>query len=193
MGSMGNMSMQLVAKNADELASGSGNAKTTWMFYYQLPDNHRMNPSNSNNAEGTGSIGGWDKSEMKQYVLETVVPNLPQVIRDNVKTVKKYTRIYNTSGNAVNDVMTEETFWLPSRHEMFDGTTEYYETKGPRYSEAFPDNESRKKSKVGATSASWWWLRSAYSNITFYIVYSDGSNGSSNANNSYGVVLGFCI
>ena len=193
MGTMGNMSIQLIAKSADELADGSGNAHTTWLMYYALPDSHRMNPANNNNAEGTGSIGGWDKSEMKQYVLDTVVPNLPSEIRNAVKTVKKYTRIYNTSGSAQNDVMTEETFWLPSRHEMFDGTSSSYETKGPRYSEAFPDNASRVKSKVGASSASWWWLRSAYDYNSFNYVGSDGSNPNYSAYNSGAVVLGFCI
>ena len=193
MGTMGNMSIQLIAKSADPLADGSGNANTTWLMYYQLPTNHRMNPANNNNAEGTGTIGGWDKSEMKQYILETIVPNLPAEIRNNVKTVKKYTRIFNTSATAVNDVETSETFWLPSRHEMFDGTTQYYETQGPRYSEAFPDNASRVKSKVGASSASWWWLRSASNSTGFTSVYSDGSISGTNAYLEGGVVVGFCI
>ena len=192
MGTMGNMSIQLVAKNADPLASGSGNANTTWLMYYQLPTSHRMNPAKDGNTEGTGAIGGWDKSEMKQYVLDSVVPNLPADIRNKVKTVKKYSRIYNTAGSAENDVETSETFWLASRREMF-GAISNAETKGPIYSDAFPDNASRIKSKVGASSASWWWLRSANGSNYFYTVSSDGSDISSYAHGEGGVVVGFCI
>lgn len=196
MGTMGNMSImsiQLIAKSADELADGSGNAHTTWLMYYALPDSHRMNPANSNNAEGTGTIGGWDKSEMKQYVLDTVVPNLPEEIRNKVKTVKKYTRIYNTSGSAENDVMTEETFWLASCREMFGAISNAAETQGPIYSEAFPDNASRVKSKVGAPSASWWWLRSVGNRYTFFMVRNNGSDNTMYTYDSGDVVLGFCI
>ena len=196
MGTMGNMSIQLVAKNADPLASGSGNANTTWLMYYALPDSHRMNPGREGSSgaytEGTGTIGGWDKSEMKQYILDTVVPNLPAEIRNAVKAVTKYTRIYNTAGTAVNDVATEETFWLASRREVF-GAISGAETQGPIYSEAFPDNASCVKSKVGASSASWWWLRSAYSSEYFRNVNSDGSSSTNYASSSGAVVLGFCI
>ena len=196
MGTMGNMSIQLVAKNADPLASGSGNANTTWLMYYELPDNHRMNPnlegSSGTYAEGTGSIGGWDKSEMKQYILDTVVPNLPAEIRNAVKAVTKYTQTYNTAGRAVNDVATEETFWLASRREMF-GAIYMAETQGPIYSEAFPDNASRVKSKVGASSASEWWLRSAGAINLFTMVKTDGPYDGITARTSGGVVLGFCI
>lgn len=192
MGTMGYMSIQLVAKKADALADGSGNANTTWLMYYQLPAVHMMNPQNNNNAEGTGSIGGWDKSEMKQYVLETIVPNLPVEIRNNVKTVKKYTRIFNTSAAAVNDVETSETFWLASIREMF-GEISNAETNGPIYSDAFPDKASRIKRKVGASSASSWWLRSANSSNRFYNISSSGGNDYNTANIVLGVVVGFCI
>ena len=197
LGTEGTVNMQIVAFDADELADDTGYAPITWISKELLATSHRMNPKRSgssrNYTEGTGTIGGWDKSEMKQYVLDTVVPNLPSEIRNAVKTVKKYTRIYNTSGSAQNDVMTEETFWLPSRHEMFDGTASSYETKGPRYSEAFPDNASRMKYKVGASSASWWWLRSAMYDYGFNTVNSGGSDGNFSANISGTVVLGFCI
>lgn len=103
----------------------------------------------------------------------------------------KYTRIYNTAGTAVNDVATEETFWLASCREMF-GAIANAETQGPIYSEAFPDNASRVKSNVGASSASWWWLRSAYNYSGFNNVRSDGSYDYYGANSSGAVVLGFC-
>lgn len=193
LGTEGTVNMQIIAFDADELADGTGYAPITWISKELLATSHRMNPARSEYNEGTGSIGGWDKSEMKQYLLNTVAPIVPAEIRNSVKSVKKYTRIFNTAGKAVNDVETDETFWLPSRHEMFDGTTEYYETKGPRYSEAFPDNASRVKSKVGASSASWWWLRSANSSRYFNYVNSDGSTTSRYADSSGAIALGFCI
>lgn len=196
LGTEGVVHMQIVGIDVDDLADGSGKAPLTFISKELLKTSHRMNPARTPSSapydEGTGAIGGWDKSEMKQYILGTVVPNLPEVIRNNVKTVKKYTRIFNTAGTAVNDVETDETFWLASRREML-GTVGNAETKGPIYSEVFPDNASRIKEKVGATSSVSWWLRSAGNTGKFYYVYTDGSGSSNSVTNSYGVSLGFCL
>jgi len=196
LGTEGIVHMQIVGIDADDLADGSGKAPLTFISKELLETKHRMNPERTPSFapynEGTGTIGGWDKSEMKQYILDTVVSNLPEVIRNNVKTVKKYTRIFNTAGSAVNDVETDEIFWLASRREMF-GAISNAETKGPIYSEAFPDNDSRIKMGVGATSARLWWLRSAANNTYFNYVASNGSLNYTGASNSYGVVLGFCL
>lgn len=196
LGTEGIVHMQIVGIDADDLADGSGKAPLTFISKELLTTSHRMNPALAPSSkpynEGTGAIGGWDKSEMKQYILDTVVPNIPEVIRNNVKTVTKFTRIRNTAGSVVNDVETAETFWLASSREMF-GASSSAETKGPIYSEAFPDKASRIKKKVGATSASMWWLRSANGGASFYTVDTDGSGYNTSATNSYAIALGFCL
>ena len=193
LGTEGMVSMKIVAMDTDDLADGNGKAPITWISEQLLKTDHRMNPAYTAGQEGTGTLGGWEKSEMRSYLKNTIKPLIPATVRSGIKEVTKYTRIYTaTPEAAVNDVATTEDVWIPSRHEVFDGTTQYYETKGPRYSEIFSSNDSRKKSKVGATSASYWWLRSANANSNFGGVGSDGSSNNYNANHSYGVALGFC-
>ena len=130
---------------------------------------------------------------MRTYMKETIKPLIPSNVRSAIKEVTKYSRIYNTANTAVNDVASTDDVWIPSRHEMFDGTSQYYETQGPRYNAAFPDNASRIKSQIGATSASWWWLRSASINSNFSYVRTDGSGNYNYAISEGGVAVGFCI
>ena len=125
---------------------------------------------------------------MRSYLKETVKPLIPEAVRNAIKPVKKYTRIYNVSGSAVNNVLTTEDVWIPSYKEVFGLDLE---TLGPTYSTTFPDNASRIKSKAGS-SAALWWLRSAYTNRYFCYVKADGSGNGTNAKVTGGVALGFC-
>lgn len=156
----------------------------SFVTYYALNTGHRMNATDT-------TEGGWEASEMRTYLKETIKPLIPENVRNAIKPVTKYSRIFR-SGSAVNDVASTEDVWIPSRHEMFSGTAEYYETKGPRYSEIFPDNASRAKKKVGASSTSWW-LRSAYSNGSFSCVGGGGGSSTNIASTVGGLALGFCL
>lgn len=189
LGTEGTVTMQIVAMDADEKADGSGKAPITWVSEYLLKTDHRMNPANSNNAEGTGSIGGWEMTEMRSYLKDTIKPLIPSVVRSRIVDVTKYTRIYNTAGQAVNDVATTEDVWLPSYREVFGGVLE---TLGPVYTSVFSSADTRKKMKVGSSSTEYWWLRSAYTNNNFGIVYPSGDGDNSRARALYGVALGFC-
>ena len=194
LGTEGVVNMQIVGKNASPLASGSGTATYDLLSMELLATSHRMNPSRSgssgNYTEGTGTIGGFEKCEMRTYLKETIKPLIPETVRNAIKPVTKYSSIYNTAGTYVNNVESTEDLWLPSMREMnFSG----YETQGPRYSDIFPNNASRVKMKVGASSASWWWLRSAYSSYGFCGVTSSGSNDTINASTVGALALGFSI
>ncbi len=196
LGAEGIVNMQIVGLNKDALAAGSGNAKTSWISKELLNTSHKMNPARSGSSgaydEGTGAIGGWEKTEMRMYLKDTIKPLIPSTVRSAIKEVTKYSRIYNTAGSAVNDVATTEDVWLPSKREI-TGADSNAETQGPIYSEAFPDNASRVKNKVGASDASWWWLRSTSGTKGFNDVSSDGNNNSNGASTVGALALGFCI
>lgn len=191
LGTEGIVNMQIVAMNADALAAGGGNAATSWVSKELLTTSHRMNPEQSGSDEGTGTIGGWPLCEMRTYLKDTVKPLIPSNVRSAIKEVTKYSLIYNTAGSAVNDVTSTEDVWLPSRREIF-GAISNAETQGPIYEAAFPNNASRVKSQVGASSASWWWLRSP-GIYYFNCVTTDGSSYYDRVYKSGAVVLGFCI
>lgn len=133
--------------------------------------------------EGTGSIGGWEKSEMRSYLKETVKPLIPDVVRNAIVEVTKSQTAYNTSGSSYSQTTTDDV-WIPDYYEVFSSPYLY---KG-----LFPDAASRVKYRVGATSASWWWLRRASNNNGFYNVYSNGNYYINYATDTFGVALGFC-
>ena len=183
LGAQGTVNMQIVALNKDPLASGSGNAATSWISKELLLTKHRMN------ATAT-TEGGWEASEMRTYMKETIKPLIPSNVRSAIKEVTKISRIYR-SGSAVDNVTSTDDVWIPSRKEMNFSTS--YESNGYAYAAAFPDNASRIKKQVGASSASWWWLRSANNSYSFNGVNTGGSNNSSSAYGEGGVAVGFCI
>ena len=193
LGSEGIVHMQIVGIDVDDLADGSGKAPLTFISKELLKTSHRMNPeitpSSAPYNEGTGTIGGWEKSEMRTYLKETIKPLIPQNVRSGIKEVTKHSNIFDTSGTKVLNSVTTDDVWIPSRREVFGKA----ETSGPVYTDLFADANSRKKSQVGATNTSWWWLRSASNASYFSNVSGYGSSDIGNANSSYGVALGFCL
>ena len=149
-----------------------------------------MNPYNSNNTEGTGAIGGWNKCEMHTYLNDTIWPLLPEALKTSIKTVKKYSDIYNTSATLVHDDVTEDKIWLLSAREVFGSTS--YETTGPIYNTLFTNSTNRiRKNQNG--NAVYWWLRSASHALSFRYVGTSGNAGGYYANEANGVIFGFCV
>ena len=183
--------MQIVAFDADELSTG-GNAKITWISKYLLKTDHRMNPAKEAGTEGTGAIGGWEKCEMRSYLRETIFPAIPAAIRNNIKEVKKYSRIFDVSETSQNNVLTTDTVWIPSRFEVVD-TSAYAETSGCHYRTSYYNSQDKKmKSKIGGNSASNWWIRSANNASSFIMIGTGGLSTNYAASYSEGVALGFC-
>lgn len=135
-------------------------------------------------TSGTGSIGGWEKSEMRAYLNDSIKPQIPALVRAAIKPVTKTHPAYSDTGDSCTQTTTDEV-WLPSYSEMFGTSSLYY----PLFQNT---DANRIKKKAGATSARAWWLRSAYYTKSFNSVNSDGNNNTNGAGNSCGVALGFC-
>ena len=129
----------------------------------------------------TGAIGGWEKTEMREYLRETIKPCIPDTVRNAIKEVKKTQKAYDTSGKSSTQE-TPDNVWIPNYTEMMGGT----------YKTLFPNNESRKKNYIGSLSSSRWWLREVDDVNRFRYVGTSGSNGGNYASESDGVALGFC-
>lgn len=132
----------------------------------------------SHYREGTGAIGGWEKSELRVYYNDTLLPLIPENVRTRIKTVLKNHPAYDTAGNSYTQT-TEEKVCPPSYTELYANASS---TNQPRYKALFPDNASKVKKKAGATSAVSWRLRSANNNNNnnFNTVLSSGSNNNNN-------------
>lgn len=190
LGSQGNVQFVITAKNADELADGSGNAGLTITCKTALKTTHRMNREKSGNAEGTGSIGGWGKCEMRTYLNETIWPLLPEALRTSVKTVKKYSDIIDVSATLVHNDATEDKIWLLSAREVFGGTS--YETIGPIYNTLFANKTSRIRNDQNG-NAVLWWLRSASNAFGFRNVRNIGAANDNYAFGVFSIIFGFCV
>lgn len=187
LGDEGTVNMQIVAKDKDELADGNGTAALTWIAMELLATKHRMNPGLESNddgsyVEGTGSIGGWEKSEMRSYLKEAIKPLIQSEVIDYIVEVKKTQTAYNTAGSSITQE-TADDVWIPDYNEVYGS--------GCTYKLCYPDNASRIKCLQTGSAANWW-LRRAYYTSNFYYIYISGSSNNFNASNSSGVALGFC-
>ena len=174
--------MQIVAKNTDKLATGSGTAPLTWLckdIYLQ----HRMNPSNNAN--------GWVASEMRTWLRGSeVLGSFPSELQSGIKEVTKAWYDYTTTSTKTST----DTIWIPSTYEMFSDTASSIVETGDdnvQYT-MFNSNANRIKKYNGSTT--YYWLRSAYasSGSYFYYVSNGGDRGDYGAYTSRGVVFGFC-
>lgn len=187
LGTEGKHLMEIVAFDEDDKADGSGKAKITWISKTLLTTKHRMNPAKSGNTEGTGSIGGWEKSEMRTYLKETIKPLIPATVRNGIVNVTKISNAYDTSGTAFQQTTTDDV-WIPGHREIFNSTS--YDQTGAVYSSKFNSLSSRIKKHNGSTEN--WFTRSAFTNNVFVIVDATGGFGNVNASYSRAIALGFC-
>ena len=185
LGNEGTVNMQIAGFNKDTLADGSGTAAISWISKELLATSQRMNPARAgdsgNYTEGTGAIGGWEKSELRSVLKGTIKPLIPESVRNAIKSVSKTQPAYGTNGKSFSQT-TEDDVWLPSRIEVFYGT----------YKALFPDDASTKKYRQDETRASWWWLRSGGATEEFDGVSGYGGISSNRAQYRNYVVLCFC-
>ena len=183
LGSEGIVNMQIAGIEKDDLADGSGKAPITWISKELLSTSKRMNPKRAT-EEGTGGIGGWEKCELRAYLIGTIMPLIPESVRSEIKIVSKTQNAYNISESSFSQT-TQDAVWIPNYVEVFR-TTSPYKT-------LFQNQDAnRVKSKVGVTTASNWWLRNTADVRCFMYVTTSGGNGTSNAEFNQGVSFGFC-
>lgn len=192
LGSEGIINMQIAAFDADTLADGSGTAAISWVAKELLTTSRRMNPARAGSSgaytEGTGTIGGWEKCEMRTYLNDTIKPLIPAEAANLIKAVAKTQTAHTPAGEQF-EQSTEDELWIPARHEV-----ETVSGKTTLYSALLRDNASRKKYKVNGVSVVQWSLRSVGSSTSgFYSMSTSGvTSTSQSASSALGVCLGFC-
>ena len=197
LGTEGEVNAQIVGFNVDSKADNSGNAKITFVTQYALNTKRRFNPELSPSAapytEGTGSVGGWEKSEIRAQINSVIKPKFPSNVLNRIVPVKKYSYIRTTSGSAQNNVLTNDDVWLLSGREA--GLTNLESTGVARYSvfaSGTSATDTRKKSKVGG-SADVWSVRSADTTEKIKGFSNTGASSGPTAKGTWLIVIGFCI
>ena len=167
--------MQLVALEADDLADGSGNAKSTWI----------SKPILEQKIMG----GNWANSDLRAYMRSAVINKIPSNVRNAIKEVSKTYRSAST-GETLSIV---DTVWVPSLRELGVTESQYIkiESQGVIYSDMFTSDKKRIKFDSTNFGGSWW-SRSGNGNTTYIISNSGGASWTPSTSKS-GLVLGFCI
>ena len=189
LGSEGVINMQVAAFDADTLADGSGTAAISWVAKELFPAGPSGKVWNQTEytagVEGTGTLGGWVKCYLRDYLNTTIFGLVPENVSAMVVPVTKTHRSYNLDERWYNDT-SSETLWVPSKNECFD--------EGGLYHDLFPTADSRKKNYIGSPlTASKWWLRDA--NDKRYAQYVDAGGDQVQtyvSNDTCRIALGFC-
>ncbi len=192
LGTEGLVNMQIAGFDMDELADDSGMAHISFISKELLATSHRMNPELVTNddgtyQEGTGTIGGWEKCELRTYLQETIKPLIPKDVSAMIQTVAKTQTSYNTAGTSETQA-TEDDVWIPSEDEVSGKTS--------KYNALFQNTNTTKiKKKAGSSGATVWWLRNANASNNKQIrsVNSSGAINNSYAYYNNSVALCFCV
>jgi hypothetical protein len=138
------------------------------------------------NGEWTNK-GGWPACGMREHV-QNIYNMLPEDIRKTIIPM----HIRQTAQDKVAEC--DDPAFLLSAVNVFGNDAWDPEADcDDSQIDIFKDHTTRIKKRPGASSASWWWLRSAGSFNGFNGVKTDGSNFSSYATDEGGVAVGFCI
>lgn len=189
LGAEGIINMQIAGFDVDDKADGTGKAPITWIGKELLKTSKRMNPKYVKNAdgiyqEGTGTIGGWEKVELRTYLKDSVKPHIPEAVFNAIKEVTKTQDAFDTKGNKFTQT-TQDDVWIPDSNEVLPSSGVY--------NKLFYTIASKAKKKTGESVSSSWWLRGPYSVSSFFIVTNNGDTGRSfDAHEQNNIVLCFC-
>lgn len=177
-----NYRVDIIGKNHDDLADGSGKAPLTFQLHDCYTTTYPMNDTNTN-------VGGWRDSQMRTQTMPALKALMPAEVQAGIRPVNKLTSAGNQSSSIVT---TSDELFLPSEVEIFGSTSYSFAGEGTQY-EYYQAGNSKVKNQNG--SANSWWERSPFSgdSASFCPVRSRGTAGASYASSLYGVAFCFCF
>ena len=172
-----NIEVAIADKNHDDLPDG-GKAALTFTMTGIMTTKRSMYNSSS-------EISSFYSTNMYSYLRDTVLPQFPEVVKNNVKTVIKRTARGNKSAAIRTDNM---PIWLFSATEC--GLSDSYAATDE--GTVYPYYQTTSNRQKGDA----WWLRSPHTGadaVFCYVTSSGGLNYYSTGTISSGVSFGFCI
>ena len=121
---------QVVAASVDYYnvtgVSVTGQVQITGKCSYTIVSEDSTQRYISAYKEGSGTIGGWEKSELRAYFQETILPLIPNEVRSHIVEVTKTHPAYRNGVSAGSTQSytqtTQDKVWIPSYAEMFSTT-----------------------------------------------------------------------
>ena len=184
LGEEGVILMELVA--VDEYDWAGDPVCTTWVAKDPLKSRHKMN------SDAT-SEGGWEESEMRTWLQESILPLFPVELQFNILETERYTEYhYKSPTEEKNGVaIADDKIWIPSRQELFH--SDENDLRSLDFGSCFPDEASCIRKSRDDNKPLWWWLRSSQNDTDFDRIGINGRSESGNADKEGGVIIGFCL
>lgn len=177
-----NYQIDIIGKNHDVYADGSGTAPLTFQLHDCYADTNPMNSSNTNS-------GGWASCAMRSTHLPAILALMPTEVQNGIREVNKL-----TSGGGHSDTIntTADKLFLLSEIEIFGSVSYSKSGEGTQY-DYYKVGNRKVKNRNGSAYA--WWGRSPRNNNSAYFCYvnSSGNTLYNSASSAGGVAFGFCF
>lgn len=152
--------IDIIGKNHDDYADGSGKAPLTFQFHETYVVGYGMHSQSTNSC-------GWGSSQMRTERLPGILSLMPEIVKSSIKEVSKRTSAGNKSTNIVT---TSDKLFLLSEVEIFGTTTKSVSGEGTQY-EYYKTRDKIKReinNGVYTGDANAWWARSPVKEDTYY-------------------------
>ena len=174
--------IDIIGKNHDDYADGSGKAPLT----FQLHDCYKIAKAMHSTATNTM---GWTQCSMRVEHLPIILKHMPADVQSGIREVNK---ISASGGRGPSLVTTKDSLFLLSEVEVFGSSINSHSGEGTQYGYYKAGNGTLKNFNGSAYD---WWERSPSTGSTrlYCVVKSTGSSINSSANVIHGVAFGFCF
>lgn len=172
--------IDIIGKNHDDYADGSGKAPLTFQMHDLYETQYRINVTQTLS---------WEVSEMRNTYLPLIMESMPSNVQSGIRAVNKKSSAGNLSSTIIT---TADKMFLLAEYEVH-GSIEYsYSGEGKQYAYYVAGN-SKIKTRIG--SADNWWLRSPSNDYGhFYcLVGASGGKGRDASQVNHGVSFAFCF
>lgn len=194
-GSNGTVIVRIKGFNLDKIANSSKTAKVSWEAIECLAQTRRINPIYNAGEEGTGALGGWGKSELRQWLNGEFFNSIDPVVRNSIKSVSKVSFSRDVNGIGVINNISLDKIFIPSAEEIsghYDQRGYIYETDGIDF--RYMTSAFSNKRANGSASYIDYWLRTV-GNVGWdsFRYYQDLANKSIDTSEKLkGICIGFC-
>lgn len=176
--------VDIIGKNHDDLADGSGKAALTLQLHDCYGTKYSMNKSNIN-------TGGWKSSVMRATTLPAILALMPAEVQNGIREVSKKT----SAGRKSTTIETvSDKLFLLSAVEASGTEDDSVAGEGTQYA-YYKEGPGNRKVKLWSGSLSGWWLRSPESTATDTFCYMSAGAyvSTATASQTVGVAFAFCL
>ena len=135
-------------------------------------------------TEGTGTTGGWEKTELRSYINTNIWNLIPANVQSKIAEIKNEQQAFDNRAKAFTQITIDKLFIPRSFDELSNKYKILFGSKA--------NKESKKKAKIDGTVEAWW-LRDCSDNSTAKIITIAGGTYEKNASYNNCIALGFCF